>query len=166
MNIFVEGKIEEDFFEAMTDKIITISGYKKINIMALGGYYSEKLIANLHRFASNYIFIVEDSQFNPARHHERTEKLFENKPFIYMKPIMDYINLELLYTDEEFLRYLPKIMSISDTETIEFAKEFEMRLFKRNPSLRESLIHKIVQKYLQIQKIEDFINEIKTKISK
>jgi hypothetical protein len=166
LNIFVEGKIEETFFELNIEKLIKILGYEKINIMALGGYYSDKLINNLNKFATNFVFVVEETEFEPKYHKERVAKMLENKPHVFMKPIVHYINIDSIYSDEEMLKFLPPITSKEDIKIREFERDFEMRLFKRNPSIRDSLLKKVVERHLDSDNLNLLLEDIKSKITK
>lgn len=164
--LFVEGKTEEMFFELLSERLKEITDSDKVNIVALGGTYSEKLIENLNKTETKYLFIIEDDPYAPSSYRERIDKLFKAKPHVNMKPVLDYFNLETILSDEEFLKgVFPTSVKDKDITSREFRREFEMRLFRRYPSsIRDTIMKRLIQKHIDNQKLEALFAEMSKKI--
>ena len=154
LTLFVEGKNEEIFFDLIQSKLKT-------------AFEIEKLIDNLNKTETQYLFVIEDDPFAPSSYNSRIEQIFKDKPHVKMKQILEYLNIESILKDEDFSKILisdsTKEMEINSRE---FRREFEMKLFRRFPSsYRETLMRKLVTKHLDEKKINILLAEMKKKIS-
>jgi len=162
LTLFVEGKTEELFFEILVEDLKEKLKFEKINVIALGGTFSEKLIDNLNKTSTKYLFVIEDDPYMPSMMKSRIDKLFENKPHVRMKPVLDYFSIESILKDEEFSKSLAQTTS-SDKEynTKEFRREFEMKLFRKYPlSMREPIMKRLISKHIDSADLELLIAEM------
>ena len=162
LTLFVEGKTDETFFTAILQRLINSLNVKKINIIPLGGFYSSKLLDNLGKSSSQYIFLPEEDNIAPRAFKERHKQLFQNKPHLFIKPIIAYFQLDKILESNEFGNYLPKIKDAKDLTNNRLRREIEMRLFRRLPlSKRDYIMSELVAKYLDDKEIEKLIQQIK-----
>jgi hypothetical protein len=166
--LFVEGRSDEEFLELFYEKLKDISESEKINVIALGGFYSTKLIENLNRNETKYLFVIEDDPYEPSSFKDRKEALFKGKPYAKMKPIIDYVNVESLLKDEEFTKLIsPKWIVDKDITSKEFRRELETLLFRRaSPAIKDSILKTIIPKHLKDKMLEDLFEQIKMGIRK
>lgn len=165
ISIYVEGKIEEIFFDLLIqekafDKKI---GFDKANIIALGGaFMSKKLLAQLSTTDQEQVFIFEDD-----RH---TKSILEKEPFpdmkvVFMSPnIMSFFKIKEILKNEKNDKELVEMTQGKEvTDLLYF--ELEMFLIKRNsPSRRQNILQEYISKYFNEETYNEFIETIKAKI--
>lgn len=167
LTLFVEGKNEEMFFELIPNRLKTVFEIEKLNVIALGGgSYSEKLIDNLNKTETQYLFVIEDDPFAPNSYNSKIEQIFKDKPHVKMKQLSEYLDIEAILKDEDFSKVLNRDSSKEiDINSREFKREFEMKLFRRYPNYyRETVMKRLVPKYLDEKKVDDLLEEMKKKI--
>lgn len=157
---FVEGKTEELFFDLLSDRLKEVTDSDKVSTVALGGMYSEKLISNLNKTETQYLFIIEDDAFAPTGYKLRIDNLFKGKPHIKMHPVIDYIDLDSVFKDEEFIkRIYPRPIKDQDLDSREFRREFEIRVL-RHSTLRESSLKHLIQKHIKTAVLDKLFDDI------
>jgi hypothetical protein len=169
LSIYVEGKTEESFFEALEMKLKERFNFEKINIIPLGGFFSEKLLENIEKFTENFIFILEDMEISSQgfrrAQNQRLAEYMKEKPHVFMKTLDEYFDLNALKLDDEYSKILPQYETIEETKTYEFKREFESRMFKRfSPSYRSVLFKSILPKYLNNEAFEILLKSIEEKL--
>lgn len=167
LSIFVEGKIEETFFDILLKKtdLSQKLNFEKVNIIALGGTLGYKrLINQLTDLPGNKIIILEDDKNN--RH--LVEKFKETEiPVLFLEPnVIGLINIKKLAKDDKYLTKVDDVILGSEvTDHLYF--EIEMLLLKkRSVSSRSKIIWTLVSNYLDEQKYQKFINDLIQKIGK
>ncbi|PIF60051.1 hypothetical protein [Flavobacterium sp. 2] len=165
ISIYVEGKIEEIFFDLLIqekefDKKI---GFDKVNIIALGGaFMSKKLLTQLSNTDQEQIFIFEDDK--------HTKSILEKEPYndlkvILMSPnIMSFFKIkEILKNEKNDKEFVEMTQGKEVTDLLYF--ELEMLFVKRNsPSRRQNILQEFITKYFNEDNYNDFIAEIISKI--
>lgn len=167
ISIYVEGKIEEIFFDLLIhekqfDKKI---GFEKVNIVALGGaIMSKKLLSQLSNTEQEQVFIFEDDKY--------TKTIIGREPYsdlkvILMSPnIMSFFRIKDLLNNEKGDKKLIEMTQGKEvTDLLYF--ELEMFLIKRNsPSRRQNLLHEYITKYFDETVYNDFIKQIIDKLKR
>lgn len=162
LTIFVEGKSDEYFFEAMTQRISKVTGYKKINVISLGGFFSIKLIDNLEKFSTKYIFLPEEDPERPRSYRSKLNETFKGRPHLFVRPFTHYVDLDSALDDSWFRSQLPKSIAWDESRIKEFSMEFERYLLRRiPPSRREMLIKELVQRFPRVTELERLIDNMK-----
>jgi len=165
ISIYVEGKIEEIFFDLLIqekefDKKI---GFSKVNIIALGGaFMSKKLLSQLSNANQEQVFIFEDDK--------HTKSIIEKEPYNGMKVVLMSPNIMSFFKIKEILKnekndkeFLEMTQGKEATDLMYF--ELEMFLVKRNsPSRRQNILQEYISKYFNEEVYHEFIEEIKSKL--
>lgn len=167
LSIFVEGKIEEIFFDAlMKEKNLEIDlGFQKINVIALGGAsFSKRLVSQLKEQNPNHIFIFENDKHTQKIANRIKD---ENTNIAFLEPnIIGFFKIkELIKNEIKENKQLEETYGFEVTDSLFF--QVEMILLKKNsPSLRSKRINEYVSKYLDESKYAEFIEEIKKELNK
>ena len=165
ISIYVEGKIEEIFFDLLIQekKFDKRIGFDKVNIIALGGaFMSKKLLTQLSNADQEQIFIFEDDK--------HTMSIIEKQPYselkvVLMRPnIMSFFRIkEILKNEKNDKKLVEMVQGKEITDLLYF--ELEMFLVKRNsPSRRQNILQEYIVKYFNEETYNEFIEEIKSKI--
>ena len=158
ITVFVEGKIEEDFLESIRLRILeALPKYKKISIISLGGFYSEKLINNIHKLSNDYLFLVEEDDTMPKRMIDRTKKILKDHPHTVIKNISYYLDLEKIKDSEVWSRRLPK--NFEEMENHELFKSMRRTFFPRVIRM-EGGMNSIVDEFIKEDKVIELIDSI------
>ncbi|EIA3186782.1 TPA: phosphoribosyltransferase [Vibrio parahaemolyticus] len=165
LTLFVEGKTDEVFYEALAEKYDNF-GLKKIDCIPLGLMFSEKLIESLHKLAKRHLLIVESDERMKSR-YEKIKGIIGDDKFLEMDEMFSYVDCQAVITSEEFNDYFANDVFPLDL----FAESFEadkrmlsVRLIRKcHPENRERNIKIIVEKYLLEDKIQKLIESIKLK---
>lgn len=161
LTIFVEGKTEEIFLEKLGTKFENF-GYEKLDVISIGPFYSEKLIASLQNLASNYILITEAEDPNTA-HMRRVKDIVKENKLILMDDILTYFDIQRIL--EDFLGKLP-IEDNHPTSEAETRLYLDIKLFKRpSSSIRQGNIEQLVDNFLLIDRAKQLIDKIKEKVN-
>ncbi|NWK83052.1 MULTISPECIES: phosphoribosyltransferase [unclassified Acinetobacter] len=159
LNIYVEGKSVELFIELIGNEHNKL-GYEKFEVISVGPFYSEKLIASLKQLSTHYIFITEKEDEN-SPHFRRISEVIDHENLIIMDEMINFFDLPKIIESKEFV--LP-----SDEQDIDSIKRFlEIRLFRRvSPSTRQDNINRLYKDFRDESKILSLISEIKQKSKK
>lgn len=165
ISVYVEGKIEEIFFDLLVqekefDKRI---GFDKVNIISLGGaIMSKKLLSQLSNMGHKQLFIFDDDK--------HTKSILGKEPYddakiILMSPnIMSFFKIkELLKNEKDDKELVEMTQGKEMTDLLYF--ELEMFLVKRSsPSRRQNILHEYINKYLNEEVYDEFIENVKRKL--
>ncbi len=167
LSLFVEGKTDEIFFEFLAPTISKETGYKKINIISLGGMFSDTFINNIEKLSTKYIFLPEDDPFAPKSFKDRIKNSFGDKPHVFVKSIFNYINISELVENEQFEKLFPKKLTPEDVSSPNIIRELEHRILRRfPPNIRLKVVHDILNKHSNKKEIDKLILQIKTVVDK
>lgn len=163
LTLFVESKSEEIFFEYLIEELKVELNVDKLNVISLGGAtHSEKLIDNLNKTETKYLFIIEDDPYAPKGYKTKLEKTFKDKPHVMMKPILEYLNISSILNDQELPKSLKPDLKDNEINSREFKRDLEIRLFRRTlPSLRASILKKILNNHLDKNEIDELFVTMK-----
>ncbi|GAB3983474.1 hypothetical protein GCM10028806_56710 [Spirosoma terrae] len=168
ITLFVEGKSEEIFFELILPKLKEAVNSDNITIISLGGNITEKLIENLNKSDTKYLFIIEDSPYASDTWAKRMEELFNNKPHIKIKPIIYYLDINAILGLETIKTSLKlPIIKEEDINSREAKKELEDLLFKSYaPPNRKRLLSALLRQYANNEELEKLISSISQALNK
>ncbi|MNV37810.1 hypothetical protein D3C71_1293430 [compost metagenome] len=165
LTIYVEGMSDEIFFESQIEELIKVLEVKSIKIISLGGFMSKKLIENLARITTTkHLFIAETSPFEPRVYSDRIKKNIKDVPHLYMPSFINYLNIEAMYLDEEFIRFLPKQEDLEGLDDNEKLRDIERQLRRRTLGYKKDLIERIIKKHGIQSEIQRLFKSIKEKI--
>lgn len=165
LTIYVEGTTDEIFFECQIEKLNNELDFKKIDVISLGGFMSKKLIENLGRITTTkFLFIAESSPFEPKGYTARIKDNINELPHLYMKPFIGYVNIDALYLDEDFTKYLPKEEELLELDENEKLRIIERHLRRRGLSMKKNLISSIIEKHGNKSEIDKLFASIKEKV--
>lgn len=165
VTIFVEGKVEEIFFDLLIqekefDKNIN---FEKVNIVALGGaVMSRKLLTQLSNNEQEQIFVFEDDRHTKSMIEKGT---YNELKVLLMKPnIMKFFKIKEIIKNEKSDKKLIELAQGKEvTDLLYF--ELEMFLIKRvSPSRRQNILKEYINKYLDKEVYNEFIEELKEKL--
>jgi hypothetical protein len=167
LSLFVEGKTDEIFFEFLSPAISKETGYKKINVISLGGMFSDTFINNIDKLATKYIFLPDDDRFGNKLFRERVKKTLGDKPHVFVKSIFNYINVAELLDNEQFETIFPKKLIAEEFNSPSVIRELEHRILRRfPPSMRMKIVNDILNKHANKKEIDKLIQQIKVAIEK
>jgi len=168
LTLYVEGSADEYFYELLSSELAERLEYEKVDAIAIGGVYSPKLVANLcNTTATDYLFLPEDDPLAGNAFRKRHDEILKNKPYLYVKPIVYYLNVESLYSDEYIARYLPPKEELDNSEPDKQLLEIERRLIRRfRSSKRQDMLRKLVQEHRVQSEIDNLISDIKKTLEK
>ncbi|MBU8610694.1 MULTISPECIES: phosphoribosyltransferase-like protein [Bacillus] len=166
LTIYVEGKIEEVFFDLLIQEknLVEILGYEKVNVVSLGGaIMSEKLLIQLLNEKQEQVFIFEDDM------HIR--RIIEREPYnnlkvVLMGPnIMSFFNIKDIIKLEKNDKQLDEMTNgMEVTDKLYF--DIEMLLIKkRTPTQRFNILKEYISKYFNNEMFDNFIKEVKAKLN-
>lgn len=172
LNLYVEGKTDEDFFSILNEKFGLSTRLKldKITIIALGGaFLSENLIKILSDLGEKSLFIFEnDDVFYPHAKSPGSiiKEKFPDLPIVYLEPsIMYFIKIHEMLKDPKYGPSLERAFGediltdqlYTDSKYLyEIEKHLKMRYKNR--------IKEIFEKFLDHEKVELFIKEVSNRI--
>ncbi|MBM9590657.1 phosphoribosyltransferase [Leptospira sp. 201903075] len=170
LNIFVEGKNDEFFIECLSDYILAETDYKKLNVISLGSAFtSQKLIDNLNKTQSSYIFLIEDSSDIDKNYNIKINEIYKTIPHVNLKPLGYYFDIISMVDDKEFFVLFQDSIRKESGLIIDrqFLQEFEHRILRRlPPSIRENMVRKLIKNHPSKENINQLVKEIKQAIKK
>lgn len=167
LSLFVEGKTDEIFIDLISSQISKETGFKKINVISLGGVFTDTFISNIDKMATKYLFLPEDDSFMPRGMRDKLKTTLQNKPHVFMKSIFHYINTKDLIESEQYDKYFPKKLFPEDYSNPELIREIEHRILRRvPPSLRIKMIQEIMASFANKKEIDKLVQSIKTEVEK
>ncbi len=166
ISIYVEGKFDEIFFDLLVrekefgEKI----GFDKVNIIALGGAFTSKnLLKQLSNLNQEYIFIFDD---DPHTKRIREGENYKDLKTILMSPnIMSFFDIKEISKNEINKRFTESIEGKEVTDQLFFDLYKEFLRYNSSSKIQKTL-HEFISKYLNTEKYNAFIEEIKRKLNK
>lgn len=158
LTIFVEGKLEEIFFEYLGKKYNKFN-LESLDVISIGPFYSEKLINSLKNISPNYVLITEKETEETA-HSRRVKEVVCDNDLLVIDNITTYFDIDKIVESGQFN------LNIED-ETDDKFTYLELKLLKRVPaSVRQENIEILTNNYLNEDKVNELIEEIKRKTKK
>jgi hypothetical protein len=155
--IFVEGKLEELFFELIGKKYSNFN-YEKLDVISIGPFFSEKLIKSLHNISNNYILITEKESDDTA-HSRKVKEVVPESSLLLIDDLITYFDRERIVSDNLFN------LSTDDEENLD--TYLDIKLFRKVPStIRQANLEFLVNKYLDEPKVNQLIDSIRMKLNK
>ncbi|MEF9477349.1 phosphoribosyltransferase [Chryseobacterium sp. 1B4] len=155
LTIYVEGKTEELFFELIGGKFNNF-GYKALDVISVGLFYSEKLIKSLVSISPNYLFIAEKNIRQQVAARKVIDSIDQDK-ILYIHDIVEYFDTTKIVDSGRFN------LKVDDIENI--AEYISLKFFRRvPPTIREKNILIMVNDFLDDNKILGLVDEIKNKL--
>lgn len=167
LTFFVEGKIEETFFDLLLQKKMLAErlGYQKINVVALGNAsMSVNLLKKLQKEEQEQVFVLEDDL--------NTQKLLPKAPYnslniVLMQPnIMSFFKIKDIIKEERGDKQFKEA-----TEGMEITNKLyfdvEYYLIKKAPSSRrQDILKEYIDRYFDNETFEEFIKDVRKTLSK
>ncbi|MBY9077126.1 hypothetical protein [Paenibacillus sp. CGMCC 1.18879] len=168
LNLYVEGKIDEEFFNLLIQEYDLTNKLKvdKINVIALGGaFFSESLIKILTDLGEKNLFLFEDDTLtHPGGRGIKKfiEEKFPDLPVIYLEPsIMQFLDIKNLLEDAEVAPSLEKLLG--ENITIEqissdqrLLNDIERHLKMKFRNRLKHLLHK----FIDVEKVGVLVEQI------
>lgn len=155
--IFVEGKLEELFFELVGRKHSNF-GYEKLDVISIGPFFSEKLINSLHNISNNYILITEREAEHTA-HSRRVKEVVPEDSLLIIDELINFFDANKIVEENLFN------LNIEDEENL--STYLDIKLFRKVPSsVRQANLELLVANYLDEIKVKQLIDSIKNKLKK
>lgn len=158
--IYVEGKVMELFFSGIAERYNHF-GYKSLNIVSIGPFYSDSLIENLKNHALKTWFVTNEPKNSQTPHAQNILKAVKEDDLVRISDIMEYFDLEKIKKSEKFSRVID--VSMFDEEMTEEARNslLEMKLFK--PQYRIGNMNELIENCTNDGKITNLIDTFKKK---
>ncbi|MPT34849.1 MAG: phosphoribosyltransferase [Flavobacterium sp.] len=159
--IFVEGKIDEIFFEELGKKYDKF-GFENFDVISIGPFYSKKLIDSLKLLSEKYALIVEKEEFETG-HSRKVKEVVDSDSLIIMDKMICYFDLEKILKSEYFENIIDKDIFEKDPENV--ATYLDIKLLKKtSPYNREANIRELISNFLLTENANKLITEIKDRI--
>lgn len=168
LKIFVEGKWEEVFFRFLVRqaKLDQQLGYEKIDVIALGGVGSAKLLDELQKVFPHSLFIFDENYRGISRNRQPSALTNQNS-YTLNPSYMCFFDINAMYKDEKLIKHLPPIESLDMPIDNRVLHESEIALFKRYPiHIGGKRLEEIASKYVDNNKVIEFINWVKGALNK
>jgi hypothetical protein len=168
LTVFVEGKIEELFFDICRNyhHLAERLGVKDVVAVALGGLHQSEKMIEVLRSARKHAILVLDGDEHTRRVISGNNK-FSEIPVVFMWPnTIALLDIGRLYSDRVKLRFLPELPPADSADTSWFM-EAERAIFKRGSvTSNADRITSIFQEYLDILAYGRLIDEMRGAIAR
>ncbi|MCG7317898.1 hypothetical protein MHL86_11760 [Brevibacillus laterosporus] len=172
LNLYVEGKTDEDFFNVLTEEYGLAERLKveKLNVISLGGaFFSEKLIKILSDLGEKNLFLFENDEliYPGSRGIKKyVEEKFPQLPVIYLEPsIMQFIRINDLIQDGDIALSLEK--TIGESISLEHIHSDPRLLNEIEKYLRtkyRNRLKPIFSRFIDEERVAIFIEQVNQKL--
>ena len=131
-------------------------GYKTLDVISIGLFYSEKLIKSLVSISPNYLFVVEKDIRQQVAARKVIDSIDQNK-ILYINDIVEYFDTNRIVDSKKFN------MKVNDIENI---REYINLKFLRRvpPNIREQNIIILTNEFLDGDKVSKLVDELNNKL--
>ena len=133
-SIYVEGKTEELFLQALA----TINGnfgYKSVNIVSIGPFFSGSLIDSLKKYSTKYFFVTNGNLDGETGYSKSVKEATKDTELTKMEKVMGYFDKEKILSSEYFQKALGKGFDDNEMPDDVLNSLLENRLIKRAPAI-------------------------------
>ena len=138
--IFVEGRIDEAFFEYVISSIGPTE-FDKLTVISLGGFGSKTLVDNIVKLSKYTLFLIEEDEESPPSLLERYRRNIGSNASLVVHSVENYLDIDRLADDERWGRFFQKPENVSDARSRGYQRraivEIQRRLAMQSWSLRE-----------------------------
>lgn len=161
--ILVEGKQDELFFDYIVSQIKDRLPFEKVSVISMGGFGSKKLIENISRLNKNCLFVVEEDEYAPQGYVDRFVKNLGENPYIMVKSLIHFLNLDSLAENERWSRIFERIEKLGDLNDRDKMRRIEKEL-RMMVHRSESRTKELFSTQLDSEKVQVLENELIEKI--
>lgn len=160
LNIYVEGKLDELFFELIyqtyPDKF---KDFNKVEIISIGPFYSPKLIESLKLLSTKYLFISEkDVEDSP--HTRRINSIMNGNNILLTDDIITFFNIDQIIESDYFN------LKIDEKDKENLQKYLNIKLFRRvSPNVRQDNLEILFREFRNEEKLNALIQDILNKLT-
>jgi|GEM_PF-2176887 len=172
LNLYVEGKTDEDFFNVLTEEYGLAERLKveKLNVISLGReFLSEKLIKILSDLGEKNLFLFENDElfYTGSRGIKKyVEEKFPQLPVIYLEPsIMQFIRINDLIQDGDIALSLEKTLGESiSLEHIHSDPRLLNEIEKHLRTKYRNRLKPIFSRFIDEERVAIFIEQVNQKL--
>lgn len=160
--LFVEGRMEESFYEFVTSTMKD-RGFEKISVISLGGYGSKTLVDNITRLSQNCVFLIEDDEKAPSAYMERFKKYIGEHQSLIVKPVAYYLDIDRLAQDERWGRLFQRPENLAGAYRPMFVRRPPLLEIQRRLGSQASAFQEFFQSFVDPEKLTELQSLLKEK---
>ena len=156
-SIYVEGKTEELFVRTLAE-LNDNFGYKSVNIVSIGPFFSGSLIESLKKYSVKVFFVTDGNLDEDTGYSKSVREATKGTELTRIPNVMSYFNKDKIINADYFIKIFGKGFIEDDMSEEELCSYLENRLIKKAPAMsRANNMKVLIESCSNMDMIQDLI---------